>query len=227
MELQIVRDSRNAVPNRATDAAPVPKRHKSVSCSAIKEDHAVGNFNNANPSPQHFFRPIHAPPPSNYLCHSCFIPGHYIQNCPNTSHKLLDGNNATSQFSETSSTSSYDRYPHPYQSQYGSYSPHMNYSPYAQNYSAFQPYPPSNQQQGSSDHCPPPQQHDRRRNKSTSANLTPYQGVKRCFGEFKCQKCKRKWMSANSWANHSQMCIKCKLPIFPFKQRPLEDNKIK
>lgn len=52
--------------------------------------------------------------------------------------------------------------------------------------------------------------------------FTPYQGHKRCFGEFKCNKCKRKWMSANSWANNAQQCIKCKIPVYPFKQRPLD-----
>ncbi|ESN93549.1 hypothetical protein HELRODRAFT_88534, partial [Helobdella robusta] len=52
--------------------------------------------------------------------------------------------------------------------------------------------------------------------------LTPYQGKKRCFGEFKCPKCKRKWVSGNSWANIGQDCIKCKINVYPHKQRPLE-----
>ncbi|XP_011503020.1 PREDICTED: zinc finger CCHC domain-containing protein 24-like [Ceratosolen solmsi marchali] len=52
--------------------------------------------------------------------------------------------------------------------------------------------------------------------------LTPYQGKKRCFGEYKCPKCKRKWMSGNSWANMSQQCIKCHINVYPHKQRPLE-----
>ncbi|XP_026318434.1 zinc finger CCHC domain-containing protein 24-like [Hyposmocoma kahamanoa] len=52
--------------------------------------------------------------------------------------------------------------------------------------------------------------------------LTPYQGKKRCFGEYKCPKCKRKWMSGNSWANNGQECIKCRINVFPHKQRPLE-----
>ncbi|XP_055594469.1 zinc finger CCHC domain-containing protein 24-like isoform X2 [Uranotaenia lowii] len=51
---------------------------------------------------------------------------------------------------------------------------------------------------------------------------TPYQGKKRCFGEYKCPKCKRKWMSGNSWANHGQECIKCHINVYPHKQRPLE-----
>lgn len=52
--------------------------------------------------------------------------------------------------------------------------------------------------------------------------LTPYQGKKRCFGEYKCPKCKRKWMSGNSWANHGQECIKCHINVYPHKQRSLE-----
>ncbi|XP_026472662.1 zinc finger CCHC domain-containing protein 24-like isoform X2 [Ctenocephalides felis] len=52
--------------------------------------------------------------------------------------------------------------------------------------------------------------------------LTPYQGKKRCFGEYKCPKCKRKWMSGNSWSNMGQECIKCHINVYPHKQRPLE-----
>lgn len=48
--------------------------------------------------------------------------------------------------------------------------------------------------------------------------LTPYQGKKRCFGEYKCPKCKRKWMSGNSWANMGQECIKCHINVYPNKQ---------
>ncbi|BES91821.1 Acyl-CoA thioesterase 9 [Nesidiocoris tenuis] len=48
--------------------------------------------------------------------------------------------------------------------------------------------------------------------------LTPYQGKKRCFGEYKCPKCKRKWMSGNSWANMGQQCIKCHINVYPHKQ---------
>lgn len=49
-------------------------------------------------------------------------------------------------------------------------------------------------------------------------SLTPYQGRKRCFGEFKCTKCKRKWMSGSSYANMAQECIKCHILIYPSKQ---------
>nr|XP_045594117.1 uncharacterized protein LOC123755460 isoform X2 [Procambarus clarkii] len=51
--------------------------------------------------------------------------------------------------------------------------------------------------------------------------LTPYQGKKRCFGEFRCTKCKRKWMSGNSWANCGQECIKCRINVYPHKQRSI------
>ncbi|KOB70080.1 putative Y43E12A.2, partial [Operophtera brumata] len=46
-------------------------------------------------------------------------------------------------------------------------------------------------------------------------------GKKRCFGEYKCPKCKRKWMSGNSWANNGQECIKCRINVFPHKQNAL------
>jgi len=48
--------------------------------------------------------------------------------------------------------------------------------------------------------------------------VTPYQGTKRSFGEFKCPKCKRKWQSGNSWANVAQPCTKCSLMVYPHKQ---------
>lgn len=54
--------------------------------------------------------------------------------------------------------------------------------------------------------------------KPKGEGLTPYQGKKRCFGEYKCPKCKRKWMSGNSWANMGQQCIKCHINVFPHKQ---------
>lgn len=48
--------------------------------------------------------------------------------------------------------------------------------------------------------------------------LTPYQGRKRCFGEYQCPNCMRKWMSGNSWANIGQDCAKCHITVFPHKQ---------
>lgn len=48
--------------------------------------------------------------------------------------------------------------------------------------------------------------------------LTPYQGWKRCFGEFKCSKCLRTWMSGNSWADMGQECTTCKVNVYPHKQ---------
>ncbi|XP_046671697.1 zinc finger CCHC domain-containing protein 24-like isoform X1 [Homalodisca vitripennis] len=86
-------------------------------------------------------------PPPTYLCHLCFVTGHYIKDCPMAC--------------------------------------------------LFQARP-------------------------KGEGLTPYQGKKRCFGEYKCPKCKRKWMSGNSWANMGQQCIKCHINVYPHKQRPLE-----
>lgn len=51
---------------------------------------------------------------------------------------------------------------------------------------------------------------------------TPYQGKRRCFGEYKCPKCNRQWMSSNSWANFGQQCKKCHRNVYPHKQRPLQ-----
>ncbi|CAM4712409.1 unnamed protein product [Leuciscus chuanchicus] len=44
----------------------------------------------------------------------------------------------------------------------------------------------------------------------------------RCFGEYQCPKCKRKWMSGNSWADMGQECIKCHINVLAHKQTPLE-----
>ena len=50
------------------------------------------------------------------------------------------------------------------------------------------------------------------------ASTTPYQGRKRCFGEYTCEKCQRKWMNGNSFANQGQECIKCHNMVYPTKQ---------
>ncbi|KAG4074449.1 hypothetical protein HA402_015738 [Bradysia odoriphaga] len=55
-----------------------------------------------------------------------------------------------------------------------------------------------------------------------SKEKTPYQGPNRCFGEYRCLKCNRTWMSGNSWANTGQMCTKCNVRCYPHTQRPLE-----
>nr|XP_034834896.1 zinc finger CCHC domain-containing protein 24-like [Maniola hyperantus] len=68
----------------------------------------------------------------------------------------------------------------------------------------------------------------RRRNrgaKKKKKGLTPYQGGRRSFGEFRCPQCKRGWMSANSWANCGQECNKCKINVYPYKQMPLEKSR--
>lgn len=82
-------------------------------------------------------------PPTRYVCHICYQPGHYISDCP-------------------------QRFNTPYE------------------------------------------------------ELTPYQGRKKCYGEFQCEQCKRKWTSQNSVANEAQSCIKCHVPVFPHKQLPVD-----
>ena len=44
----------------------------------------------------------------------------------------------------------------------------------------------------------------------------------RMFGKFKCRKCKRKWMSGNSWQNTPQQCQQCKIDVYPYDLQPLE-----
>ena len=51
---------------------------------------------------------------------------------------------------------------------------------------------------------------------------TPYQGKRRCFGEYTCDECGRSWMSGNSWKNTGQRCQNCNRNVFPHTQRPLE-----
>ncbi|XP_074660608.1 zinc finger CCHC domain-containing protein 24-like [Tubulanus polymorphus] len=58
--------------------------------------------------------------------------------------------------------------------------------------------------------------------KKQRKGLTPYQGPKRVFGEYKCPDCGREWMSGNSWADMGQQCQSCKINIYPHKQRPLD-----
>jgi hypothetical protein len=50
------------------------------------------------------------------------------------------------------------------------------------------------------------------------AQFTPYQGRRRCFGEYVCTRCNRRWMSGQSYANIAQKCTKCKLDVIPTKQ---------
>ena len=57
----------------------------------------------------------------------------------------------------------------------------------------------------------------------SSVELTPYQGFRRCFGEFKCPRCSRYWQSGHSWANCYQMCLECNKKVYPFRQQRLED----
>ncbi|XP_077989396.1 zinc finger CCHC domain-containing protein 24-like [Glandiceps talaboti] len=45
---------------------------------------------------------------------------------------------------------------------------------------------------------------------------------RRCFGEYQCTKCNRKWMSANSWKDAGQRCQSCNTVVLAHKQKPLE-----
>jgi hypothetical protein len=52
----------------------------------------------------------------------------------------------------------------------------------------------------------------------TSGLRTPYQGKKRCFGQYKCEKCQKAWKSSQSKANEPQICNSCGNLIYPYKQ---------
>ncbi|CAF0757431.1 unnamed protein product [Brachionus calyciflorus] len=60
-------------------------------------------------------------------------------------------------------------------------------------------------------------------NVSKSVVPTPYQGKKRCFGEYMCQNCQKSWKSANSKANTPQECTRCHAQVFPTKQSSLDN----
>ena len=49
----------------------------------------------------------------------------------------------------------------------------------------------------------------------------PYKRDKRYFGEFRCGKCGRSWMSANSWKDTAQQCLKCNTKVFAHTQNPI------
>ncbi len=56
------------------------------------------------------------------------------------------------------------------------------------------------------------------------SGLTPYQGTRRVYGYFQCQSCGKKWESGNSWANTYQECKKCKVNVYPYKQKRLDER---
>ena len=43
----------------------------------------------------------------------------------------------------------------------------------------------------------------------------------RCFGEYKCPKCSRKWMSGYSWKDVPQQCERCRIDVIAHTQSPL------
>ena len=54
--------------------------------------------------------------------------------------------------------------------------------------------------------------------------LTPYQGSKRVYGYYQCHQCHKRWESGNSWANTHQECKKCKVKVYPYRQKKLEER---
>ncbi|XP_077294526.1 zinc finger CCHC domain-containing protein 24-like [Arctopsyche grandis] len=56
-------------------------------------------------------------------------------------------------------------------------------------------------------------------------SFTPYQGKKRSCGGYVCTKCKRKWLSFNSYANAAQSCVKCHIQVFATKQFNIKELK--
>jgi hypothetical protein len=60
-------------------------------------------------------------------------------------------------------------------------------------------------------------------NANANINInTPYQGKRRCFGEFECFGCGKKWKSAKSRANEAQPCTKCFQLVFPVRQKSFD-----
>ncbi|XP_065182384.1 zinc finger CCHC domain-containing protein 24-like [Sycon ciliatum] len=53
--------------------------------------------------------------------------------------------------------------------------------------------------------------------------LTPYQGKRRTWGEFRCS-CGKRWSSGNSWRDTWQRCQSCAEEVYPYEQRPLEPS---
>jgi hypothetical protein len=54
-------------------------------------------------------------------------------------------------------------------------------------------------------------------------HLTPHRVAnERRFGRFHCVKCGRSWMSANSWADSWQQCVRCEVEVYPFQQDELQ-----
>ncbi|KAI5108047.1 zinc finger CCHC domain-containing protein 24 [Silurus meridionalis] len=132
-------------------------------------------------------------PPPNYLCHLCFNKGHYIKDCPQVVDFSVTENKFQDKLVPTTGLS------------------------VSRGLQASCQYKQEDMTSQGTANCVISGQA-----RPKGEGLTPYQGKKRCFGEYKCPKCKRKWMSGNSWANMGQECIKCHINVYPHKQRPLE-----
>lgn len=194
--------------------------HKTKNSNKPHHHHSSSKYNNP-----YKYSSKHQIPPPNYLCHACFTPGHYINHCPNQVSQSLSsdsGNTSNSPLNQPEFSlfdPNFLNDENESMVNYGFLTPigqppaqvNMTHANRSQAMTSSISTVTSNRAISPINSC-----------STAGQNLTPYQGQKRCFGEFKCHKCKRKWMSGNSWANTSQQCIKCKLPIFPFKQRPLD-----
>ena len=56
--------------------------------------------------------------------------------------------------------------------------------------------------------------------KDKGRKLTPYQGTRKCIGDFFCP-CGHVWRSKNSFANKDQKCYACFKSNYPYRQYPL------
>lgn len=50
--------------------------------------------------------------------------------------------------------------------------------------------------------------------------LTPFQGLGRCWAEFRCDQCDNTWSSRSSWRDTAQECRSCGRWIYPHNQNP-------
>ncbi|KAK1905915.1 Zinc finger CCHC domain containing protein 24 [Dissostichus eleginoides] len=175
-------------------------------------------------------------PPPNYLCHLCFNKGHYIKDCPQGLHCITAVRQTQVRFVAAETLKALRLYLLQHSlsqvtkernrdcaaaSKLVLNGPGVLGSTRADSKAQLACIRKRQLHQQRS--CPEREgERDTAEARPKGEGLTPYQGKKRCFGEYKCPKCKRKWMSGNSWANMGQECIKCHINVYPHKQRPLE-----
>ncbi|CAG9812578.1 unnamed protein product [Phaedon cochleariae] len=64
-------------------------------------------------------------------------------------------------------------------------------------------------------------------NGNTDSSRKVEEKEKRCFGQYKCPKCERRWSSGNTWPNMGQQCEKCLIFVLPYSTVPLENFFVK